>query len=324
MFAFAVRRLALGLRPALAAALLLAAVALLLAVFALPGAANVLPESALLIHVRPVTGTCVTSITNCDQIEDLAPTLGTWEFLMFFMPIHWQLAHEPVELRGLDCDLVWPDTWELTGGEFCSGWGGQLDLNGPPYHFQAGWDCADLPIGNHEVFLIARFEFTVNGPGRFDFADPRWGSTVTLGCPSAFLTYPKGCGAEVAPACAFTHIPCGYGPTCAIDFSPAQLELLAAPGDSAVGEVELQTDLCTLRSLEPMADWLSVSATNVGFRHYKLAVTADASNLAVGTYESWIRAEAETIGRCLPVTFVVGETTPMPGMTWGAIKALYR
>jgi hypothetical protein len=226
MFAFAVRRLALGLASALGAAVLLVSLPL-------PGAANILPESALLIHVQPVSGTCATSISDCNQIEDLAPTLGTWEFLMFFIPIHWQQSGEPVKLRGLDCDLVWPDTWQLTGGEFCSGWG-QLDFSGPPYHFQVDWNCADLPMGNGDVFLIARFEFAVNGPGRFDFAE-MWGNTVTLGCPNAFLTYPKGCGAEVAPACAFTHYPCGYGPTCFIGFIPDQLELRAAPGEIVVG-----------------------------------------------------------------------------------------
>jgi len=318
MYRFTVRRPMWGLAPALGAAAFLA-------LLPLPSAANILPESALLIHVQPVTGTCATSITSCDEIVDTAPTLGAWEFLMFFMPIHWQQAGEPVDISALDCELVWPEAWEFVEGEVCTG-SGYADLYTPPQDFHVGWQwgCPDLPIGHHEVFLVARFVFNVTEPGSFGFTNPLWGNTVTLGCYNPFVSYAKGCGAEVALPCDYTHIPCGYGPTCYIGFTPDQLALSAPPGGTATGETELWTDLCYLGSLTGMADWLTVSATQIGFNHYQVLVTADASDLAVGTYESWIRAEAETIGRCLPVTFTVGEVTPTNLPSWGAIKALYR
>jgi hypothetical protein len=321
MFRLAVRSPRLGLFCALGTVALLAW---------LPGpsAANVLPESALLMHVQPVSGTCATSITSCEQIEDTAPTLGTWEFLLFFMPIHWQQADEPIDIRAVDCELVWPEGWQFVEGELCGYWGDQLDLSSPPYHLHYDyldyyWDCPDLPIGHHDVFLVARFVFNVTEPGRFGFAST-WGNAVTLDCANPFPSYAKGCGAEVALPCGYTHIPCGYGPSCYMGFSSDQLVLHAPPGGTATGETELWTDLCDLRTLTTMADWLTASATYVGSNSYQVLVTADASSLAIGTYESWVLAEAETIGRCLPVTFIVGDTTPTDSPSWGAIKALYR
>ena len=38
----------------------------------------------------------------------------------------------------------------------------------------------------------------------------------------------------------------------------------------------------------------------------------------------WVRAYGLRIGRCQPVTFVVGEATAANSLSWGAIKALYR
>jgi hypothetical protein len=302
--------------------------AALLLTLPLPSAANILPESALLVHVQPVGEGCATPITTCDQIEDTAAGLGTWEFLLYFMPIHWQQAGEPIEIRSVDCELVWPEGWQFLDGEVCDFYGGELNLSAPPYHFYYDyspyyWGCPDLPIGYHEVFLVARFVFNVTEPGRFGFAST-WDNTVSLDCETPFPSYAKGCFAEVAQPCEFTHIPCAYGPTCGIGFDPDALVLHAAPGGTATAEVELYTDLCMLQGLVSLADWLDVEQRAVDWIEYHLTVTADATGLAVGTYESWVRASAETIGRCLPVTFIVGETTPTQPLSWGRIKALYR
>jgi len=288
-----------------------------------PSAANVLPESALIVHVQPVTGSCATAITNCEDVVDAAPSLGQWEFLLFFQPIYWQQGHEPVTIGHLHSELVWPDSWDLLESEICSG-EGELAASAPPYVLEVDWwNCPSLPIDFHAMFLIARLTFSVHEPGRFGFGN--WmSSAVEVGCPGTpFLTYPVGCYAEVAQPCEFTHSICGYFPQCGIGFTTEEMILSAPPGGSASGETELWVELCTLTALETLADWLSVEATEIGPYHYRLLVTADASELGVGTYSSWIRASGHYQGRCLPVEFRVADLTPASVLSWGRIKALY-
>lgn len=307
---------------------ILGVAAALLLVSPPPSVANVLPESLLLMHVQPVGAGCATAITNCDQIVSATSTLGTWEFLLYFWPIHWQQANQPIDIRAIDCELNWPEAWEFVEGQMCDYWGDELYLSSPPYHlvydyapYGAWWDCPDLPIGDDEVFLVARFVFNATEPGSFRVLNP----TVTLDCASPFSSHPWEVPAKVV--CDYSSGGTCYhdnGSDCVVFFEGPPLLVLNAPlGGTATGYSELWSEACNIGGVSSVTDWLDVEATVLGPRHWQLAVTADASGLAAGTYHGWVRATAPYNCRCLPVTFTVSETTSANSPSWGAIKSLY-
>jgi hypothetical protein len=322
MFRLAVRLPAPGLSSALWAAALLS-------LLPLPSAANILPESALLMHVQPVGAGCATPITHCEQIVDFRSTLGTYEFLLYFMPIHWQQANEPIDIRAIDCSLSWPEAWQFVEGEVCDYWGYDLHLAAPPYQFHYDytwayqWDCPDLPIGDHEVFLVARFVFNVTEPGSFGCYD--YGNTVTLDCANPFPSYAGGFTAAVG--CGNYASSCAYGYSdCWAHFHPNHLVLSAPLGGTATGEAELEWGMCNFGGVYALVDWLDVETRFRDANNYvTLAITADASGLAAGTYEGWVRGSFPYAGisPCMSVTFIVSETTPTNSPSWGTIKSLY-
>ena len=318
-------------RPCARLALAVGGAASLLLLLTFPSTANVTPESALMVHVQPVTGSCEPGLTNCMQVQGTTAATGPLEFLLFFQPIYWQQSHQPVKIHGLHCELDWPETWELIEFDPCSGWG-ELSASGPPYALDIEWpyywwdDCPDLPVQSEGIFLAARFVFNANGPGRFGAYHWWDGGTVELGCPpQTFFTYPRMCFAEVALECEWTYFTCGYIPPCAPGFADEELHLSAPPGGIAEGETVLDgVDLCGSWGVNSLADWAQVALTELPNYQYRVVVTADATGLDPGVHETWIRGTSASYARCMRVVFTVQDLISTRSTSWSQVKALYR
>jgi hypothetical protein len=75
--------------------------------------ANMLPESGMLLHVQPVSGSCETEIRYCRQVVPWTTETGLLEFLIFFQPIYWQHFGGEPAIRQADVTVRWPQSWEL-------------------------------------------------------------------------------------------------------------------------------------------------------------------------------------------------------------------
>lgn len=308
--------------------------ALLLAT-CLPALANVAPDAALLIHVQEPGGGC-DALTSCSAVENRREQLGQVEFLLLFNARTLQSGAEPLDIYRFRTDLVWPESWELLDGWWCSGATGSLDWAGAgPHaldlHFSP---CAELPRTWDGVFPLLRLIFDADVPGRIG-AESYWdGALAELGCPpTSFTESAAVCFAEVGFACDYQEFTCGYSSPCGASFADTELQLSALPGGSAQAETELTVgDLCSWVQVETLANWLDVAVSEIEPDHYRLLVTADATALPPGDYDSWVRALLPQRGRCLPVAFRVQDPTGVQELpagqaqetSWSRVKALYR
>ena len=84
-----------------------------------------------------------------------------------------------------------------------------------------------------------------------------------------------------------------------------------------------QADLCAIQ-FESLAGWAEIKGElDTTQWYYYVTVSADATGLAPGTHEAWVRAYNYRIGRCIRVVFTVEDATATARMSWGRIKALY-
>jgi hypothetical protein len=292
----------------------------LLATLPLRSAANILPESALMIHVQPVSGSCETPITLCDEIVNTSRASGPQEFLIFFEPIAWQQSGDPVTLGGLHTELTWPDAWELIEFDPCGG-EGELSGAGPPYALDMSWYYPSLPMGFHEVFLVARLVLDVDGEGWLGFP-PGYLSPIEL---AGIITLAHGSPAEAGVECGFTRYDCGHGPLCELVFADTELHLRAPLGGAAEGETLLREIGHCQVEVDPGAAWLRVKVVPIPWDQNRIELSADAAGLALGTYETWVQASGwDWCTDCLKVLLTVEDLTSTREATWSAIKAQYR
>lgn len=291
-----------------------------------PCSANSFPESLLLTHVQPVTGSCETSITRCEEIVRSTSEVGLLEFLLFFQPIYWQLMEEEVTIWRLHTTLTWPENWQLI--EFDPCWGdGTLDPYGSEHDLviEFGnwyWPCPDLPIGYHEVFLVARIVLDVGGPGRLDYYG--FDNAVDLGCQGDYFTsYAYGMHAEAGVDCEYSRDTC-LQHKCYPAFRDPDLYLTAPTGGVAQGRAMFSSYWCYYLTVDPRADWATATIEEIDVETSELVVTADATGLAPGTYETWIQVADDWVARCLHVVFTVEALTPAPATSWGSVKSIYR
>lgn len=300
-----------------------------------PVLANVAPDAAVLIHVQQAGGGC-DGVANCTAVENRTEQLGQVEFLLLFNARTLQSGAEPLEIYRFHTDLVWPESWELVDGWWCSGGTGSFDWAGAGPHAldMEFWPCAELPRTWDGVFPLLRLIFNADVPGRLG-AESYWeGASTELGCPPNAFTVPTAvCFAEAGFACDYQEFSCGYSSPCGASFADTLLQLSALPGGSAQAETELTVgDLCSWVQVETLADWLDVAVTEIEPDHYRLLVTADALDLPPGDYDSWVRALLPQRGRCLPVAFRVQDPTGVGELpagqaqetSWSRVKALYR
>ena len=303
----------------------LAATTALIALSACPGLADVVPESALLIHVQPVSEPCLTSLTNCNQLIHTTNAQGEMEFLLYFYPI-W-VQGDGLRIRNVHTSLVWPANWQLIDAHLCSGsWGG---FDGGTLNIE-WWDEPLLPEFSGGVFLLARLVINVNGPGRLDFADA-YDNPVGLqrdGVP--FVSYATGFPTEAGMGCEYYSHRCAHYEFCYFGFQGLALELSAPPDGITVGELEFPLEGCGALSINPGADWAQAVVERIDGNLGLIRVTANAAGLPSGVYETSIQVSRPLKARCLPVTFTVLGTASAPDdrvvvrRSWGAIKATGR
>ena len=299
-----------------------------------PCSANVLPESAILVQVQPVSGSCEPEIMSCFDIVRSTSESGPLEFLFFFEPIAWQQSGVPVCITQFHADIFWPENWELIEFDPCSG-SGQLGSSGPPYALDVNWGgtCHELPMEYGEVFLVARLVLNVTGPGRLEFAGD-WVELSDLNTwPETFISYSYAAFAEAGMDCEYTHYYCAQHGMCWPHVYDPELILSAPPGGTDEGETIVTAMDCFL-NIHPWAEWVQavlIDTDGDGWR-FRLEVTADATGLSPGIYETSIQLTSTWIARCLRIVFTVGDPTSVPAPpegsvqaeSWGSIKVLYR
>jgi hypothetical protein len=162
-----------------------------------------------------------------------------------------------------------------------------------------------------------------------DVTSPGWFEVLRIGYCSIHNTVSVRAGLECGD-CAW---PCSrdrYGAAFPV-LDPAEIELVAQVGDSAVGQIRVefgerwQDETYWFTSSE---GWLSLEARTVpgqwGGVAREITAIARAEGLAPGTYEDWIEAHRDGCSECARVIFTVREHTEVPRETWGSLKAKYR
>lgn len=302
---------------------------------AIPCSANILPESGMAIHVQPVTGSCETSITACDEVVPWTYETGPLEFLIFFQPTAWQPWDQPLCILELYSYVEWPESWELIEFDPCGA---------PNWTFIDGtiwmsWFPGGAPLTTEweGVSLVARLVLNADGPGWVRVADSEvWmGRVYDEYCLDFAGTYPSGMSAEVGVDCEYEGNGCPWIDWCELNFAEPELYLSAPHGGVAHGRMTFGTDHCDALTVDTRADWATAEIEPIGYYESVLLVTADATALPPGTYETWIQVANELFqARCLHVIFNVSESssvpdsdeTPPPALetTWGRLKTIYR
>lgn len=313
------------------------AVFFLLFLVALPidlARADIAPESGLLVHVQPVFGSpCASPITTCSQIIRSTALEGPVDFRLFFMRGAVGSGSDTLYLRSLNSVLTWPPAWQLSSFEPCFPWYGSLDPDGTAHALDLSLYCfyPPPPLGPEgSVVQVARLVMNVVGPGRLSFAT--MGQAV-LGhnCfGPTFVTYPAQVYAEAGMECGHLSARCGYwDDLCKPVFDVSQLVLGAVTGGTADSALVFQVVWnewypCGT-TVETRAPWCTAWIEFLDGWTRRLHVTADASGLSPGTYETWVEVEGGAdISRCLRTTFIVEGSVATEMPSWGRVKALYR
>jgi hypothetical protein len=293
-----------------------------------PSLADMAPESALLVHVQPVSPGwewCLSPpISVCQDVVRSTPQEGELEFLLCFMV---GTLGSGDCLESLHTVLTWPSGWQLLefepSGEEPCGWigslaGTELDL----------WWWEPPPLGGwYSVVPVARLVMNVVGPGQLGFSGT---SEVVLrsDCQGpTYVTHPVQVSAVAGLACGHGGRTCFFAGTyCVPVFHDPELVLHAPTGGVADSTTLFSFDLgVCYYEVYTNAPWCT-AFIETDYPYSKLHVTADATGLPPATYETAIELYQPYfgVGRCLPVTFLVEGATATSGASWGRIKSLYR
>jgi hypothetical protein len=319
---------------------------LLIANFAAPttsALANPLPEGLIMIHVQPISldPYAQNPINNCDDIVQYTTDVGRLEFDLFFYPA----AYGPeTTTYSMEAVVEWSDTWSVLDWIFFEGGEGTVDISGNQADIAVTWPSC--PGMNGDIFHAARFIVDVVGHGHF--GQINWFDCfVDIGCPpDAFTTQPFMTSAEAGVVCSYCYTPCDFSSPCHPFPDPTVLDLVVNQGGSVQSDIQVTVGggplgwSCTTFFLGS-EEWMDVAAENLGWNNWTLTLTVDASELAPGFYEGWVRMEDHCVGctkvnlTVLPATSVPDEdnrpenggltSDPQPlATTWGSLKSLYR
>jgi hypothetical protein len=295
-----------------------------------PSRADVAPESALLVHVQPVSPGnewCQSPpISTCGEVVRSTPQEGPLEFLICFMA---GMVGSGDCLQSLHTEVFWPGTWEfvsfepLLGDESC-GWNGEF--NGSELDL---WWYEDHPMGGfYSVLPVARFVMNVSGPGRFELYGAAE-AVLRAGCDGAtYVTHPWQKYGEAGIGCGHPGHTCAFRDPegCVPVFQDPELVLVAPSGGTVDSTTLFSFDLYGCHhEVHTNAPWCAASI-ETDYPYSRLHVTANAAGLLPATYETAIELYNPYfgVGRCLPVTFVVEETIATSPVSWGRVKTFYR
>lgn len=320
--------------------LLLAALIL----FASPSHANVLPESALLVHIGDSEPQ---PVVTCTQIVASTTATGHVAFEVYFMRCSYFPPDEVLCLAALDGHLQWPENWNLVQVETFGDAECTIDPAGesnpwiPEGYRNHAWSMA-FPASSYSlvsmdpegVVPILRVVLDVVGTGSL-----RPMATVTLrhDCVgAAFTTVPNWEAAKAGLVCGYWSPRCLYQFYCYPNFHINRLELTVPTGSVVRDTVTIGNDhneyIQCGYSIDTHASWCEASyfdhmqypPYHIGY----LAVEANAAGLAPGVYETDIYltnvGHPDYFSACLPVVLDVTGDVATEAMSWSTIKALYR
>lgn len=312
----------------------------------LPSAgANPLPPGGTWFHVHPVDPQFCNPcpITQCEQIVQHTAATGVLEFDLFVD--HLEFYYQGVPVYAFNCPIVWDSAWTLLEYEICGGGSGQLiPVAANRADLEAVWPTC--PFVQDRIWPVARFVFEAPALGQVDAV---WDNLfLTLGCPpnlrveSGLVTSP-GVAGVVCDVCDY---PCSHDQPCRAEFVPSTYEVHLLPGEStqlnlhAEGEGHFAMEPCSA-TITDDADWLEPLSGSASWQGWgvdvDIPVSIDATGLAPGAYQAWVRAESDCVG-CARINLIVGEsqgvsegdgtspTSPSPGVpiSWGRLKELHR
>jgi hypothetical protein len=244
----------------------------------------------------------------------------------------------PICIASLHTVLTWPQSWQLLEFEPCGhGGDGTLESGGTTHALDLAWaDKYYIGDAPNSVVPVARLVMNVAGPGRLDFADYYGNVTLVRGCTSngqVLVTHPAQIFAEAGIQCGYLPADCAYRAECTPWFPFPELVLNAPAGGTADTTLSLNADIAYSYSCHFHADshatwcaaWIETLEWH-GFYFNTLHVTADATGLLPGMYETSIEviAGSHYASRCLPTTFIVESATATSSTSWGRVKSLYR
>ncbi len=295
-------------------------------------AANPYINRAIYIHVQPADPQfCAQGpIADCGQIVMTTPSLGILDFDLFFVPPEYWTP-DYIELLEFSC--TWPAEWGFVGVEACVG---ELTFEQQGHELTASIDIPSWwqpgvpdPPTTENFFPVLRVTLDVTATGRFNCPTSRvW--THLGGEPGLYPYAGAHAWARAGHPCGNCGWVCAGGPECDPDPDswlqfPLVVEMEVAPGETVTANrvVEIGTESCPA-VFESTAEWLSVNAAPLLSGGYEAVLTADASALGPGLYETWVHVTTEHCMECLQVLLRVREDTPARPESWGRIKSRFR
>ncbi len=309
---------------------------LALAVLLVPGSwANPLPGMmGLFIHVQPVNENyCVENpITACEQIQQYTTETGLVEFDIY--GVDFALGPEGIVYE-ICATLDWSPAWSFVDWEPCQDGVGTLEVNGSGGQLCVTWE--QCPTIGTAPFLIARVLLNVDGFGEL-IIPPVYDDYITIDCPPyEWDDLVFGHRAQAGVECAYCYTNCNLTTPQSPRLSEHDLALEAQQGETAVAVIPgemLGVSGPIPFDVEGTEPWLTGELQWTVSTLFEITVTADAGAMLPGTYECWLRAEAQCAD-CARISFTVlpfpqgveEEPQPQPDeqpASWGRIKDRYR
>jgi hypothetical protein len=294
-----------------------------------PCRANPGPQGGLLFSWSVWEGEVPPPIRDCHEIVRSTPHDGLSLFVLYFMggPL---CAFPDLCVVELNQTITWPAAWQiLQWGVYGDGtmdfYEGNLSLE---------WDVG-YPISEDEdgVIPLAAFLVNVVGPGQFGFGGDLFGEVRLGECtslPNSFTCGTMNVYAEAGMECGYISSHCADKERgCDVEFQVPELVLTAPVEATADSTIEFNPHtIWAYHSfvVDSHVPWCTASAESIDTSRGLLNVAADATGLLPGRYDTWVELSNDSWGvsRCLPVGFVVEQTTATVPEGWGGIKALYR
>ncbi len=287
--------------------------------------ANPIPPWVVLTHVHENDGAdfCASlSVSTCDEIVQATDQTGRLAFDFIARP-----SVDGMSLEVIYSDCVnfsfaaeWPEDWGFVQAQACGSGTIEVTQQANRVIFSVeslrGAPEGEGLVGMGRVVLDVVSEGSVRRPsgGTWIGATPGRAGTACSDC------VPITC--EVPPAPHVYPLP-----------SPAILELTASQEGTAVDSFHVDSrgfdPDCEEYGFESSAPWLVLEigepVVSPWGPVYDVGVLADGGGLEEGTYEGWIEIRAPRCQECVKVVFdVPAGSSPVPAVTWSAMKARFR
>jgi len=291
----------------------------------LPGApaADPVPDGWFYVHVHQGTEL----INDCSEVQQYTEETGELTFDVYFWPMAAFEEYFHVGLELVDLGVFFSPDWTVISAEAAPGAEGTLEpWNNYDYHVVLSWSECPTQNHNHQLFWVARFVVDVTSEG---YCNP-YNAAYELCYPEhGWTNIAAKISAQAGAGWAHCEMPCGQDERY-VCMHPDQVWLSVYEGGTTQDEIEIH---CTAQEVSPgwlihesTVDYVTVEEVYGGPEGIQLTVTVDASDLAPGLHESWVRTTIPDQD-CREHAFVrltVLPSTPTEKVSWGLLKGLYR